>query len=175
MTVFISNLSYEITAEEVISAFPELKIKSVNLVKSPNGRGRGFGYIELTEPSEVQLALSLDRRLINERPAFISNVTRDKEQRGKFKYSEAMERTKLFVKGLPYDAAKEEVERMFGEFGALKDVRLVCHKQVSLRRFHSKAIMVDFFFSETGNPRESPTLNSKTSRRQAPLYSNWIN
>lgn len=128
VTIFISNLTYDITADEVISAFPELTIKSVNLITSPNGRGRGFGYIELSDPNEVQLALSFDRRPINGRPAFISNMARDKEQRGKFKYNEELELTKLFVKGLPFDATKEEIEQLFGEHGKLKDVRLVCHK-----------------------------------------------
>lgn len=127
-TVFFSNLSYDVTEDEIIAAFPELQIKNINLVKSINGRGRGFGYVELNSQDQVPLALTFDRRTINERPTFISNLTREKEERGKFKYSESLERSKLFVKGLPYDAAKEELEKIFGEIGPLKDIRLVCHK-----------------------------------------------
>lgn len=126
--VFLSNLSYEVTSEQIIAAFPELHIQSVDLIKSANGKNRGFGYVELLSPREVTLALTFDRRLINERPVFISNVLRDKEKRGSFKYAESLEPTKLFVKGLPYDATKEELEQLFGEFGGIKDTRLVCHK-----------------------------------------------
>lgn len=128
VTVFISNLPYDITAEEIIAAYPELKIKNVNLMTSPNGRGRGFGYIELSKADEVELALSFDRRPIKGRPAYLSSVSRDKEKRQKFKYAADIEPSKLFVKGLPHDVTKEEVEALFTEFGALKDVRLVTHK-----------------------------------------------
>lgn len=128
VTVFISNIPYDITTDEIIAAYPELKIKNVNLMTSPNGRGRGFGYIELTNSDEVELALSFDRRPINGRPAFLSSVSRDKEKRQKFKYAADIEPSKLFVKGLPHDVTKEEVEALFTEFGAVKDVRLVTHK-----------------------------------------------
>lgn len=128
VTVFISNLPYDITADEIIAAYPELKIRNVDLMTSPNGRGRGFGYIELSNGDEVELALSFDRRPINGRPAFLSSVLRDKEKRQKFKYAADIELSKLFVKGLPHDVTKEEVETLFTEFGALKDVRLVTHK-----------------------------------------------
>lgn len=128
VTVFISNISYEITADEIIAAYPELSIKNVDLLTSPNGRGRGFGYIELGSSDQVALALSLDRRPINGRPAFLSNVSRDKEKRQKFKYAADIAPSTLFVKGLPHDVTSEEVGALFAEFGALKDVRLVTHK-----------------------------------------------
>lgn len=128
VTVFISNIPYEITAEEIIAAYPELKIKNVNLMTSPNGRGRGFGYIELTSSDEAEVALLFDRRPINGRPAYLSSVARDKEKRQKFKYAADIEPSKLFVKGLSYDVTKEEVEELFTEFGTVKDVRLVTHK-----------------------------------------------
>lgn len=128
VTVFISNIPYEITADEIIAAYPELNIKNVNLVTSPNGRGRGFGYIELGSSDEVALALSFDRRPINGRPAYLSSVLRDKEKRQRFKYAADIEPSKLFVRGLPHDVTKEDVETLFAEFGALKDVRLVTHK-----------------------------------------------
>lgn len=134
VTVFISNLPYEITADEIIAAYPELSIKNVNLMTSPNGRGRGFGYIELSSSDEVALALSFDRRPINGRPAYLSSVLRDKEKRQKFKYAADIEPGKLFVKGLPHDVTKEEVTALFTEFGALKDVRLVTHKWVPCDR-----------------------------------------
>lgn len=128
VTVFISNISYEITADEIIAAFPELKIQNLELPTSPNGRGRGFGYIELSSSDEVALALSFDRRPINGRPAFLSNVSRDKEKRPKFKYAVDIEPNKVFVKGLPSDVTKEAIEGLFAEFGAVKDIRVVTHK-----------------------------------------------
>lgn len=77
---------------------------------------------------DVEQALIFDRRLINGRPAFISSVLRDKERRKKFKYSDEMEPTKLFVKGLNFETKKEDLETLFGAFGDVKDVRMVVHK-----------------------------------------------
>lgn len=128
VTVFLSNLSYDITQDEVINAFPELNIKNLDLVTTINGRGRGFGYMELENEQEVEKALGFDRRFLNGRPVYISSMLRDKSQRAKFKFSDSVEPTKLFVKGLPNDTTKEELETLFGQFGTVKDVRLVYHK-----------------------------------------------
>lgn len=128
VTVFLSNLSYDLTEDEIKAALPELHVQNINVVKGSAGKSRGFAYVEVLSPREVTLALTFDRRLINGRPVFISKVVREKEKRGVFKYAESLEPTKLFIKGLPYDATKEELEQLFGEFGQLKDTRLVCHK-----------------------------------------------
>lgn len=131
VTVFLSNLSFELTADEIKAAFPELHIQSVNVVLGSSGKSRGFAYLEVLSPREQKLALSFDRRPINGRPVYISNIQRDKEKRSGFKYVDALEPKKLFVKGLPHDATKEELNQLFGEFGKVKDTRLVCHKWVN--------------------------------------------
>ena len=72
---------------------------------------------------------------------YISVNETDPQNREKvFKYSTLMERNKLFVKGLPYKATKESIQELFGQFGEIKDVRIVTH-----RNGHSKGIAyVDF-------------------------------
>ncbi|XP_055843530.1 squamous cell carcinoma antigen recognized by T-cells 3 [Episyrphus balteatus] len=128
LRIFVSNLNYDSNEDEVKEQLPELRISSINLIRSVNGRSRGFGYIELEDETEVDKALKLDRKMISGRPIYISSVLRDKEKRQKFKFSDGLEPKKLFVKGLPPDVKKEEVEQMFSEFGKLHDVRLVFHK-----------------------------------------------
>lgn len=130
VSVFVSNLSYDTTKEQVIAALPELNVKDVTLVIGPNGRSKGYGYIELSNPSEVELALKFDRRPIDGRPAFIARITRDKTTRPAFKYSESLELNKIFIKGLPFDTTKEELQILFGTFGKIKDIRLVTKKWV---------------------------------------------
>lgn len=128
VSVFVSNLSYDTTKEHVIAAFPELNVKDVTLVFGPNGRSKGYGYIELGNPPEVELALKFDRRPIDGRPAFIARITRDKNTRPAFKYSESLELNKIFIKGLPFDTTKDELQILFGTFGKIKDIRLVTKK-----------------------------------------------
>lgn len=128
LRVFVSNLDYNITEEELLESFPELSIASVNLIKSANGRGRGFGYLELNSEDQVELAISFDRRSIKDRPAYISSVLRGKDERMTFKYSAELEPRKLFVKGLPHDLKKEELEELFSKEGKVVDVRIIVHK-----------------------------------------------
>uniref|UniRef100_A0A1A9WWY9 RRM domain-containing protein n=1 Tax=Glossina brevipalpis TaxID=37001 RepID=A0A1A9WWY9_9MUSC len=128
LRIFLSNLDYNITEEQIRAELTELKIVNVELIRSANGRSRGFGYMELVNEDEVEKALAMDRKILHGRPLYISSVLRDKQQRQKFKYSVEVEPQKLFVKGLPNDATEEELKQIFAAFGNIKDVRLVHHK-----------------------------------------------
>lgn len=128
VSIFLSNLAFDAKKEDIIAAFPELKIKDVTLIAAPGGRSKGYGYAELSNPSEVDIAVKFDRRPINGRPVFITKVLRDKNVRPAFKYSESKESNKIFVKGLPFDTTKEEIQILFGTFGQIKDIRLPTRK-----------------------------------------------
>ncbi|XP_037937813.1 squamous cell carcinoma antigen recognized by T-cells 3 isoform X2 [Teleopsis dalmanni] len=128
LRIFLSNLDYSLTREDILTGFPGLKIVNVNLITSANGKSRGFAYLELEDELEVEKALAMDRLNLNGRPVFVSSVLRDKEKRQKFKYSDGLEPNKLFIKGLPHDTNKEELEQIFGVYGKIKAIRLVHHK-----------------------------------------------
>ncbi|XP_035894910.1 squamous cell carcinoma antigen recognized by T-cells 3 [Anopheles stephensi] len=127
--VFVSNLSFEVTEADIREIFPELTIESIELVASSSGKSRGFGYMQLARADQVPQALSYDRRPLNGRPVFISNVARDKASRQhQFKYSSAFEPNKLFIKGLPFNLGRNELEKLFAPFGRIKDIRIVCYR-----------------------------------------------
>uniref|UniRef100_A0A182QHB1 RRM domain-containing protein n=1 Tax=Anopheles farauti TaxID=69004 RepID=A0A182QHB1_9DIPT len=127
--VFISNLGFEVTETDIKAIFPELAIESIELVASSSGKSRGFGYMQLARADEVAKALSFDRRPLNGRPVFISNLARDKSTRPhQFKYSSSFEPNKLFIKGLPFNMGREELHKLFEPFGRIKDIRIVCFR-----------------------------------------------
>ncbi|XP_050068573.1 squamous cell carcinoma antigen recognized by T-cells 3 [Anopheles maculipalpis] len=127
--VFVSNLSFEVTEADIREIFPELTIESIELVASSSGKSRGFGYMQLATREQVPQALSYDRRPLNGRPVFISNVARDKANRQhQFKYSSSFEPNKLFIKGLPFNLGRDELEKLFAPFGRIKDIRIVCYR-----------------------------------------------
>uniref|UniRef100_A0A1A9VRE6 RRM domain-containing protein n=1 Tax=Glossina austeni TaxID=7395 RepID=A0A1A9VRE6_GLOAU len=141
LRIFLSNLDYNISEEQIRAELIELKIVNMELIRSANGRSRGFGYAELINEDEVEKALAMDRKILHGRPLYISSVLRDKQQRQKFKYSVfhntnlahfsflvEIEPQKLFVKGLPHDVTEEELKEIFATCGKIKDVRLVHHK-----------------------------------------------
>lgn len=128
VTVFLSNLSYDVTEKEVLDNFTDLNVQNIDLIVAANGRGRGYGYLELSSPAEVEKALTFDRRPINGRPVYITRVSRDKGDRNSFKFADGQDRSRIFIKGLPFDSTKEELESVFGKFGQIKDIRLVTRK-----------------------------------------------
>uniref|UniRef100_A0A182JKK0 RRM domain-containing protein n=1 Tax=Anopheles atroparvus TaxID=41427 RepID=A0A182JKK0_ANOAO len=127
--VFVSNLSFEATEADIRAIFPELAIESIELVASSSGKSRGFGYMLLASEQDIPKALSFDRRPLAGRPVFISNVARDKANRPhQFKYSAAFEPNKIFIKGLPFTLGRDDLQRLFAPFGAIKDIRIVCFR-----------------------------------------------
>ncbi|OCU01659.1 squamous cell carcinoma antigen recognized by T-cells 3 [Xenopus laevis] len=133
ITVFVSNLPYSISEPEkqlrkVFSSCGE--ISQVRVIYNNKGTFRGYGYVEFAEEKSAQDALKLDRKVINGRPMFVSPcVDKNKNPDFKvFKYCTQLEKHKLFVSGLPYSSTKEELEELFKEHGAIKEIRLVTNR-----------------------------------------------
>jgi len=140
--VFVSNLDFDVSEEELKATLESSgEIEVLNLVKNYAGKSKGYGYVTFKTLEAVKSALNRDRELIRGRAMYISVNQTDPQNREKvFKYSTLLERNKLFVKGLPYKATKESVQELFGQYGEIKDVRIV-----TLRNGHSKGIAyVDF-------------------------------
>lgn len=88
-----------------------------------------FRFAELASEADVTKALEMDRRLVAGRPVFISRCERNKSSRDPgFKYATTLETNKLFVKGISLEATKDDLLKLFGQFGAVKDVRVVTQK-----------------------------------------------
>lgn len=142
LTIFVSNLDYTATEDEVKNALePVGPVTSFKMIKDYKGRSKGYCYVQLSSMDAVEKALTLDRTRINGRPMFISRCDPNKSTRSSgFKYSSTLEKNKLFVKGLPVTMTKEDLENIFKVHGTLKDIRLVTY-----RNGHSKGLAyVDF-------------------------------
>jgi RNA recognition motif-containing protein len=59
MSIYVGNLSYEVTEEDLNSVFAEYgSVKRVQLpVDRETGRLRGFGFVEMSADSEEQAAI----------------------------------------------------------------------------------------------------------------------
>lgn len=140
--VFVSNLDFDLTEDELKSIMSKSgEVETIHLVANYAGKSKGFAYVTFQTIDAVLNALKRDRETIKGRPMFISENDPEKKNRGhQFKYSTNMELNKLFVKGLPPKATKDDLVKLFSPYGSLKDVRLV-----TLRNGQSKGIAyVDF-------------------------------
>ncbi len=59
MNIYVGNLSYNATEEEIRSAFEAFgKVVSVTIVKDKySGQPRGFGFVEMADDVEAQAAI----------------------------------------------------------------------------------------------------------------------
>ncbi|OAD52710.1 Squamous cell carcinoma antigen recognized by T-cells 3 [Eufriesea mexicana] len=135
-TVFISNLDYTATEEEVRNALePAGPITMFKMIRDYKGRSKGYCYVQLNSVEAVEKALQLDRTTIKGRPMFVSRCDPNRTKGSGFKYSNTLEKNKLFLKGLPLSTTKDELEEIFNVYGILKEVRIVTY-----RNGHSKGL-----------------------------------
>jgi cold-inducible RNA-binding protein len=86
MKLFVGNLSFQTTQEDLLNAFSRYgAVESVNLLTDRmTGQSRGFGFVEMTDRSEAQNAINaLNGAELNGR-AMNVNEARPKEDRGGF-------------------------------------------------------------------------------------------
>jgi RNA recognition motif-containing protein len=59
MNIYVGNLSYEVTEEDLKNAFESFgKVDTVKVIKdNETGRAKGFGFVEMPDNSEAQAAI----------------------------------------------------------------------------------------------------------------------
>jgi len=75
MNIYVGNLSYEATEEELRQEFMIFgEVSSVNIIKDKySGRSKGFGFIEMASVSEGQAAIDgLNGKTLNERTLVVN-------------------------------------------------------------------------------------------------------
>jgi len=177
--VFLSNLDFSVTEEEVRNAFEEAglasaSIESVSLVKNYAGKSKGFGYLALTDVGAAEKALGMDRKVhIKKRPLFVSPYGATKgagavasneggEKKSALKFSTGVEKNKLFVRNIGFEATQEELEELFKSHSGLREVRLVTY-----RNGHSKGVAyVEFETEEAASKALMATDGSDFKGRQ---------
>ena len=59
MNMYVGNLSYSVTEDDLKALFSEFgKVESVNIIKDKfSGRSKGFGFVEMPDNSEADKAI----------------------------------------------------------------------------------------------------------------------
>ncbi|KAF8374685.1 sart-3, partial [Pristionchus pacificus] len=127
-TVFVSNLDFRSTEEqirEVLDGVVEVRL----LHRGMSKLHKGYGYVDVENEDAFREALKQDRVLIKGRPMYVSECKAENEKRdASFKYATSLEKNKLFVKNVHFDATIEQINSVFSQFGPVKEVRVVTHK-----------------------------------------------
>jgi cold-inducible RNA-binding protein len=84
MNIFVGNLSYEVTEEDLRKEFEAFgQVSSVSIMKDKySGQSRGFGFVEMPVLSEGQAAMNaLNGKQVKNR-AITVNGARERDSRG---------------------------------------------------------------------------------------------
>lgn len=57
-TIFVANLPFKVTDEDLSSIFKDYNVSSAHVVKLRSGRSKGFGFVEVANEEEQQKVLS---------------------------------------------------------------------------------------------------------------------
>jgi RNA recognition motif-containing protein len=85
MKIYVANLPYEITEEELRQEFASFgAVTSVSIVKDKySGRSRGFGFVEMAVVSEGQASIAgLNGKVVKEQTLTVNAARPPSESRG---------------------------------------------------------------------------------------------
>ena len=91
MKIYVGNLSYEVTEEELRQEFLAFgEVESVNVIRDKySGRPRGFGFVEMPSVSEGQAAITaLNGKTLKERTLTVNAARPRSDNRGGGSYDD---------------------------------------------------------------------------------------
>ena len=89
MRIYVGNLSYEVTEEELQQEFAVYgEVASVNiLVDKFSGRPKGFGFVEMNSNSEAEAAINgLNGKMLKDRTIVVNEARPRSESRSSGSY-----------------------------------------------------------------------------------------
>ncbi len=91
MKIYVGNLSYEVTEEELRQEFASFgEVTSVSVITDKySGRPKGFAFVEMSSVSEGQAAISgLNGKTLKERTIVVNTARPRSENRGGGSYGD---------------------------------------------------------------------------------------
>ena len=89
MNIYVGNLAYEVTEEELREEFTAFgEVTSINIIKDKySGQSKGFGFVEMPTLSQGQAAITgLNGKLLHNRQIAVSGARPRTDNRGRGSY-----------------------------------------------------------------------------------------
>lgn len=137
-TLFVKNLNFDTTEESLRKPFEKCgKLHSVTVARkkdlqNPGGLlSLGYGFVQFQKKSDMQKALkqlqhtTVDGHKVELKVSnrTLSGAKIPKKSKSSVKVT-VQKSTKVLVRNIPFEATKQEVEKLFRTFGEIKTVRL---------------------------------------------------
>lgn len=134
--IFVKSLPLEVDDDALMAMFKEFgEIKSATVMKDPEGKSRGFGFVNMSEHDEATKAIeALDKKEINGKTLYVGRAQkkRDRERELRQKFEELkMERANkftgvnLYIKNLDDAIDDEKLREAFTNFGTISSAKVM--------------------------------------------------
>ncbi|ORY46328.1 hypothetical protein BCR33DRAFT_635130, partial [Rhizoclosmatium globosum] len=119
--VFVGNLSWGTDEKSLTKVFSEAgKVLGVRLISGPDGKKKGFGYIEFDTNAAATLALTFGGREIDGRHIRVDRSTPIQSKKG----PTTTECDSLFIGNLSANATEKSLKELFGKHGKVTEIRI---------------------------------------------------
>ncbi|KAG8900514.1 Multiple RNA-binding domain-containing protein 1 [Tulasnella sp. 408] len=141
-TLFLKNLNFNTTSDQLTSAFkilPGFTFARINTKpdpKSVDGAGRlsmGYGFVGFASPEEARKALKTMQGFVLDGHALLVDFARrgaggqdegTSQDQGSRLLLGGTKSAKIIVRNVPFEASKKDLKELFGAHGTLKSIRL---------------------------------------------------
>ncbi|CAK9008354.1 unnamed protein product [Durusdinium trenchii] len=125
-TVFVDGVPYDWSIERVTEFFS--KCGPVREVRAPtwqdSGRLRGYAHVAFEGAAGKEKALKLDKAKVGKKGRYLKIEPAKKPNEGKAAAGDIEGKRRLFVKNLPYDAAEDDIAKLFSKCGKVLEIRI---------------------------------------------------
>lgn len=142
VSVFVKNLNFSTTSEQLSDVFKSLPGFAVAIVKTkpdPKKEGStlsmGFGFAEFRSKEDADKAISvMDGHVLDGHKLQLKLSNRTSGSNNK-KAKSSNKSSKIIIKNLPFEATRKDIIELFGSFGKVKSARVPKKFNKSARGF----------------------------------------
>lgn len=128
VSVFVKNLNFSTTTDQLAEAFKTLPGYAVAVVKTKDDPKKGvlsmgFGFVEFRSKEDADKAIAvMDGHVLDGHKLQLKLSNRVSGTSRKAKG--AKKSTKIIIKNLPFEATRKDIVELFGAFGQIKSARV---------------------------------------------------
>jgi len=143
-TIYVGNLLFDITAEDLTKDFGTFgTVKSAVIASDARGMSKGFGYVEFETTEQATAAIEAKHQTVFEGRRLVVNYQVQKSQSAFGAAGSNPPSKTLFIGNLAFEMSDADLNKLFREIRNVTDVRVAIDRRTGQPRGFAHADFVD--------------------------------